>query len=51
MSTLSVQIEKHHRLIILLLALMIVFFLSACTFQDVLPVCHYLFGCDHLMHP
>jgi hypothetical protein len=29
----------------------ILFFLAACTFHDVIPVCHWLFGCDHLMHP
>jgi hypothetical protein len=26
------------------------FFAAACTFHDVIPICHYLFGCDHGMH-
>jgi hypothetical protein len=25
-------------------------FLTACLFHDVIPICHYLFGCDHAMH-
>jgi hypothetical protein len=29
----------------------IALFLLACTFNDVLPICHWLFKCDHLMHP
>jgi hypothetical protein len=26
------------------------FFAAACTSHDILPVCHYIFGCDHNMH-
>lgn len=46
----SGSIEKHHKLIIGSLVAVILFFLAACTFHDVIPVCHYLFGCDHAMH-
>lgn len=51
MSAILATVEKYHRLIILVLVGVILFFLLACTFNDVLPICHYLFGCDHGMHP
>lgn len=50
MTHISASIEKHHQKIIGGLVLVIAFFLVACTFHDVIPVCHYLFGCDHAMH-
>ncbi len=50
MSTIGERVEKHHKPIILVLLLVIVVFLSACTFHDILPICHYIFGCDHKMH-
>ena len=50
MATLSESVEKHHKAIILVLGFVIVFFAVSCTFHDVIPVCHYLFGCDHGMH-
>ena len=50
MSVISQSIEQNHKLIIIVLALIIVFFLVACLFHDILPICHYLFGCDHRMH-
>jgi hypothetical protein len=50
MAAMPATIEKHHRLIIAGLVFIIVFFVAACTLHDVLPVCHYLFGCDHAMH-
>jgi hypothetical protein len=50
MTTFSATLEKHHQKIILGLTLVILFFVAACTFHDVLPICHYLFGCDHGMH-
>jgi hypothetical protein len=28
----------------------VIFFAAACTFHDVIPICHFLFGCDHGMH-
>jgi hypothetical protein len=48
--TLSATVEKHHQVIIAGLVVVILFFVAACTFHDVLPICHYLFGCDHAMH-
>ena len=51
MSAIAATVEKYHRLIILALVGVILLFLVACTFHDVLPICHYLFRCDHLMHP
>jgi hypothetical protein len=43
-------IEKHHKLIILSLSLIILVMVTSCIFHDVIPICHYLFGCDHGMH-
>ena len=50
MSAIAASVERHHQLIIAGLGFVIVFFVAACTFHDTLPVCHYLFGCDHAMH-
>jgi len=50
MPTASTPLEKRQRVIIAALVLVIVFFIAACTLNGVLPVCHYLFGCDHMMH-
>lgn len=50
MAAMSAAIEKHHQLIIAVLVFIILFFLAACTFHDTIPICHYLFGCDHGMH-
>ena len=50
MTAMSLTIERHHRLIIAALALVILFFLAASLFHDVIPICHFLFGCDHSMH-
>ncbi len=50
MATLNLWMEKYHRGIIFSLAFVVVFFAAACTFHDVIPICHYLFGCDHAMH-
>ena len=49
MAAMSATIERHHRLIIAGLVFVVVFFVAG-TFHDVIPVCHYLFGCDHAMH-
>lgn len=43
-------IDTHPRLIAGILGAVILFFLLACLLHDVIPVCHYLFGCDHRMH-
>jgi len=50
MTALAETVERHHQLIILVLVGVILFFLLACTFHEIIPVCHYLFGCDHGMH-
>ena len=50
MTVLSQSIEKHHKSIIALLALVIVVMVLSCTFHDAIPICHWVFGCDHQMH-
>ena len=50
MTAFAGAVEKHHKLIILLLAFIILFFLVACIFHDAIPICHWLFKCDHRMH-
>ena len=50
MATMNALMESHHRAIIYTLGFIVVFFAAACTLHDVIPVCHYLFGCDHQMH-
>jgi hypothetical protein len=50
MSSLNASVAKHHGPIILSLLFVIMFFAAACTIHDVVPVRHYLFGCDHHMH-
>lgn len=43
-------IDTHPRIIAGVLGGMVFFFVAACLLHDVIPVCHYLFGCDHRMH-
>jgi hypothetical protein len=50
MDTVNTMMEQHHRTIIFSLASVVVFFAASCTFHDVIPICHYLFGCDHQLH-
>jgi hypothetical protein len=50
MTTLTNSVETHHKAIILFLLSLIVVFLVACSLHDVLPICHYIFGCDHNFH-
>ncbi len=50
MHTLDALMESHHRPIIFSLMFVIVFFAASCTFHDIIPICHYLFGCDHALH-
>lgn len=50
MSTFDEFIEKQHKLLIYSMLFVILFFAASCTFHDIIPVCHYLFGCDHAMH-
>jgi len=46
----SESIEKNHKIIIPLLLLIIIAMLASCLFHDVIPICHYVFRCDHGMH-
>jgi hypothetical protein len=50
MAAITYTIEKHHKSIILSLVLVIVIMVAACTFHDIIPVCHWVFGCDHRLH-
>jgi len=50
MNSLNASLAQYHRPIIFSLFFVIVFFAAACTFHEVIPICHYLFGCDHNMH-
>lgn len=50
MATISQYVEKHHKLIIAVLVIIILTLASSCLFHDVIPICHYVFGCDHGMH-
>jgi len=50
MDAINASIERYHRPIIFSLAFIVVFFAASCTLHDVIPICHYLFGCDHQMH-
>ncbi len=50
MNTISTALEKHHRPMIFSLIFVVLFFAASCTIHDIIPVCHYLFGCDHLLH-
>ena len=47
MATINVLMEPHRRGIIFTLAFVVVFFAAACTFHDIIPIYHYVFGCDH----
>lgn len=50
MDTFDELMEQYHRPIIFSLMFVIIFFAISCTFHDSIPVCHYLFGCDHGLH-
>ena len=50
MAAIAESIEQHHKLIITVLSLVIFVMVAACTFHDVIPICHWVFGCDHQMH-
>lgn len=50
MPVIARTIEEHPKLIAAVLAAVILFFATACLLHDIIPVCHYLFGCDHRMH-
>lgn len=50
MAIFSLWLEQHHRGIIFSLFFIVIFFAAACTLHDVIPICHYLLGCDHELH-
>ena len=50
MAAFAQTLEKHHQMIITGLALIIVVMVLSCTFHETIPICHWLFGCDHGMH-
>ncbi len=50
MFALNETVERNHRMIIASLGGAVLFFLAACLLHDVLPICHYVFGCDHRIH-
>jgi len=50
MTKITESVETHHKTIILALLSLIGVFLIACTLHDILPICHYVFGCDHNFH-
>ena len=50
MATLNIFLEEHHKVIIAALSLAILAMVVSCTFNGAIPICHYLFGCDHQLH-
>lgn len=44
------KVDTHPRLITGVLGGVVLFFLAACLLHDVIPVCHWIFKCDHRMH-
>lgn len=50
MTRILTTIDEHPRLITAVLGAVILFFLLACLLNDVIPICHWLFGCDHRFH-
>ena len=50
MNALNESLERHHRPIVYTLALVVLFMATSCVFNDVIPVCHWIFGCDHNFH-
>ncbi len=43
-------IDARPRLIAGIFGGVILFFLAACLLHDVIPICHWVFRCDHRMH-
>jgi len=50
MTSFAQSVESHHKAIIFSLLSLIAVFLIACSLNDILPICHYIFGCDHSFH-
>jgi hypothetical protein len=49
MTAIAGFIERNYKLIIYAQLAVILLFLFACTFNGVLPICHLLFNCDHMV--
>ena len=49
MTAIAEAVERHYLGIIYSQLGVILFFALACTFNGVLPVCHWLFNCDHMI--
>lgn len=49
MAAIAQFIDRNHRVIVYVQFGLIVFFLLACIFNGVLPICHWLFNCDHMV--
>ena len=43
-------VDTHPRLIAGILGGLIFLFLASCLLHDVIPICHWIFRCDHRMH-
>lgn len=50
MSPIVGAVDAHPRVFAATLGLVILFFLVACVAHDVIPICHWVFQCDHRMH-
>lgn len=50
MSAITSLVDDHARLIAAVLGSVILFFLVACVANDAIPICHWLFQCDHRVH-
>ena len=47
LDTVGRTVEARPKLVAGVLFAIILFFALACALNDVIPVCHYLFRCDH----
>ena len=50
MNALNESVERHHRPIIYTLLFVVLFMATSCVFNDAIPICHWIFGCDHAFH-
>lgn len=50
MPAIAATIERHHKGIIFTLGIVVLAMAASCTFHDLIPVCHWVFGCDHGLH-
>ncbi|UCH72629.1 MAG: hypothetical protein JSU82_09535 [Rhodospirillales bacterium] len=50
MAPIAESVERHHRSIIYALLSLIALFIVACALDDLIPICHFIFGCDHGFH-